>query len=78
MSKAKEKARARERRILEFMREEVALRGYAPTVREIGTALGIRSTSTVHKDIASLVTQRSIRKDPAKPRALVQIGRAHV
>ena len=71
MSKAKDKARAREQRILEFMRAEVKKRGYAPTVREIGSALGIKSTSTVHKDIESLVKQGFLRKDPAKPRALV-------
>ncbi len=71
MSKAKEKARAREQKILEFMRSEVKKRGYAPTVREIGSALGIKSTSTVHKDIESLASQGFIRKDPAKPRALV-------
>lgn len=71
MSKAKDKARAREQRILQFMQEEVRRKGYAPTVREIGTALGIKSTSTVHKDIASLVSQGFIKKDPAKPRALV-------
>ena len=71
MSKAKDKARAREQRILEFMQAEVKRKGYAPTVREIGTALAIKSTSTVHKDIASLVAQGYIRKDPAKPRALV-------
>ncbi|MBP3816496.1 MAG: transcriptional repressor LexA [Firmicutes bacterium] len=71
MSKAKDKARAREQRILEFMRAEVKRKGYAPTVREIGSALGIKSTSTVHKDIESLAKQGFIRKDPAKPRALV-------
>ena len=71
MSKAKDKAKAREQRILEFMQAEVRRKGYAPTVREIGSALGIKSTSTVHKDIASLVSQGFIKKDPAKPRALV-------
>jgi len=71
MSKAKDKARAREQRILEFMRSEVRSRGYAPTVREICSALGIKSTSTVHKDLESLANQGFIRKDPAKPRALV-------
>lgn len=53
------------------MRAEVRRRGYAPTVREIGGALGIKSTSTVHKDIESLAKQGFLRKDPAKPRALV-------
>ena len=71
MSKAKDKAKAREQKILEFMRAEVRRKGYAPTVREIGGALGIKSTSTVHKDIESLAKQGFLRKDPAKPRALV-------
>ncbi len=73
MSKAKEKARIREQKILEFMRTEVLERGYAPTVREICISLGIKSTSTVHKDIESLVRQGYIRKDPSKPRALVLV-----
>lgn len=71
MSKAKEKRMLREQRIMEYMREQVRLQGYAPTVREICAALGIRSTSTVHKDIESLAAQGLIRKDPSKPRALV-------
>ena len=71
MSKATDKARAREQRILEFMREEVKRRGYAPTVREICNALEIKSTSTVHKDIENLVLQGHLRKDPSKPRAYV-------
>ena len=53
MSKAKEKARAREQKILNFMKDEVKRKGYAPTVREIGFALGIKSTSTVHKDMVT-------------------------
>ena len=71
MSKAKEKAQKREKAILDFMRAEVRRKGYAPTVREIGGAVGIKSTSTVHKDIESLVQQGFIKKDPSKPRALV-------
>ncbi len=61
----------REQRILEFMKEEIRTKGYPPTVREICAALGIRSTSTAHKDIASLVKQGYLRKDPSKPRALM-------
>ena len=74
MSKAKDKARAREQRILEFMKKAFAERGYAPTVREICDAVSIKSTSTVHKDIESLVGQGFLRKDPSKPRAYVIIG----
>ena len=75
MSKATDKARAREQRILEFMRREVKERGYAPTVREICNALAIKSTSTVHKDIENLVVQGHLRKDPSKPRAYVLVDK---
>ncbi|MBQ9014729.1 MAG: transcriptional repressor LexA [Firmicutes bacterium] len=61
----------REQRVLDFMKHEIREKGYPPTVREICTALGIKSTSTVHKDIASLEKQGYLRKDPAKPRALM-------
>ena len=67
------KQQEREQKILTFMRKELKAKGYPPTVREIGTALGIKSTSTVHKDIASLVEQGYLRKDPAKPRALMLV-----
>lgn len=61
----------REQKVLDFMKHEIREKGYPPTVREICTALGIKSTSTVHKDIASLERQGYPRKDPAKPRALM-------
>ena len=61
----------REQKVLDFMKNEIREKGYPPTVREICTALGIKSTSTVHKDIASLEKQGYLRKDPAKPRALM-------
>lgn len=61
----------REARILEFMKSEIKLKGYPPTVREICAALEIKSTSTAHKDIANLVKLGFLKKDPAKPRALM-------
>ncbi len=61
----------RERRMLAYMKEEIRRKGYPPTVREICTALNIKSTSTAHKDIESLVKQGYIVKDPSKPRALM-------
>ena len=67
------KQQEREQKILAFMRKELKAKGYPPTVREIGTALGIKSTSTVHKDIASLVEQGYLKKDPAKPRAIMLV-----
>ena len=45
----------REQKILDYMKEEIRKKGYPPTVREICAALGIKSTSTAHKDIAKLV-----------------------
>ena len=63
----------REQKILNFMKSEIKTKGYPPTVREICTALGIKSTSTVHKDIASLVNQGYLKKDPSKPRALMVV-----
>ena len=63
----------REQKILSFMKNEIKTKGYPPTVREICTALGIKSTSTVHKDIASLVDQGFLKKDPSKPRALMVV-----
>lgn len=61
----------REQRILDYMKNEIREKGYPPTVREICAALNIKSTSTAHKDIDSLVKQGYIKKDPSKPRALM-------
>ena len=63
----------REQKILEYMKEEIRTKGYPPTVREICGALGIKSTSTAHKDIESLVKQGYLVKDPSKPRALMVV-----
>ena len=66
----------REQRILDYMKEEIRQKGYPPTVREICSALNIKSTSTAHKDIDSLVKQGYIKKDPSKPRALMVVDNA--
>lgn len=63
----------REQKILDFMKDEIRTKGYPPTVREICSALHIKSTSTAHKDIASLVKQGYLKKDPSKPRALMVV-----
>lgn len=63
----------REQKILDYMRNEIKVKGYPPTVREICSALNIKSTSTAHKDIDSLVKKGYIKKDPAKPRALMLV-----
>ena len=66
----------REQRILDYMKEEIRQKGYPPTVREICSALNIKSTSTAHKDIDSLVKQGYIKKDPSKPRARMVVDNA--
>ncbi len=63
----------REQKILNYMKNEIRIKGYPPTVREICAALGIKSTSTAHKDIESLVKQGYLVKDPSKPRALMVV-----
>lgn len=70
-----ENLKDRERKILAYMKEEISKKGYPPTVREICSALKIKSTSTVHKDIENLVKQGYIVKDPSKPRALMMLGK---
>ncbi|MDR3296599.1 MAG: transcriptional repressor LexA [Clostridiales Family XIII bacterium] len=67
----------REQQILDYMKNEIKRKGYPPTVREICTALGIKSTSTTHNDIAQLESKGYIKKDPAKPRALMLTDEAY-
>jgi len=61
---------ARQRRILDFIKETVQARGYPPTVREIGEAVGLNSSSSVHAQLANLERRGLLRRDPAKPRAM--------
>lgn len=60
----------RQQQILDFIRSELNLRGYPPSVREIGEAVGLSSSSTVHSHLAALEAKGFIRRDPTKPRAL--------
>lgn len=61
---------ARQQRILEFIAETVRDRGYPPTVREIGEAVGLTSSSSVHAQLANLEKMGLLHKDPTKPRAM--------
>ncbi len=61
---------ARQQRILEFIAETVRDRGYPPTVREIGEAVGLTSSSSVHAQLANLERMGLLHKDPTKPRAM--------
>lgn len=60
----------REQKILEYMKIQTKLKGYPPTVRELCQSLGIKSTSTAHKDIENLERKGYVRKDPSKRRAI--------
>ena len=60
----------RQRQILHLILETVERRGYPPTVREIGEAVGLSSPSTVHSHLSVLVDQGYLRRDPSKPRAI--------
>jgi repressor LexA len=61
---------ARQRRILEVIREAVQARGYPPSVREIGEAVGLTSTSSVAHQLKTLQTKGFLRRDRHRPRAV--------
>jgi repressor LexA len=61
---------ARQREILEYIDESMRSRGYPPSVREIGTAVGLTSPSTVHNHLTTLQRLGFLRRDPTKPRAI--------
>ena len=60
----------RQREILDFIVAQQHLRGYPPSVREIGEAVGLTSPSTVHTHLATLQRRGLLRRDPTKPRAI--------
>lgn len=57
-------------RILEFVRKYISERGYSPTVREIGKAVGLSSTATVHKHLTILSQEGRISWIPDAPRTI--------
>ena len=65
----------RQQQVLDYIKETVEVRGYPPSVREIGEAVGLSSPSTVHSHLNSLVEAGAIRKDPSKPRAIMVIDK---
>ncbi|MGZ4678304.1 MAG: transcriptional repressor LexA [Acidimicrobiia bacterium] len=60
----------RQRDVLEYVDAMVRRRGYPPSVREIGDAVGLSSSSTVHAHLAALQDKGYLRRDPSKPRAI--------
>ncbi len=69
-SEQRPKLSTRQQQVLDYIRATVDARGYPPSVREIGEALGLSSPSTVHSHLSGLVAAGLIRKDPSKPRAI--------
>lgn len=65
---------SRERDIIDFIRKNVNAKGYPPSVREIGQAVGLKSSSTVHGYLKRLEAKGYIRRDPTKPRAIEVTG----
>lgn len=64
----------RQQRILDYIQHAVRERGYPPTVREIGEAVGLTSSSSVHAQLENLNRRGLLRKDPSKPRAIEVAG----
>ncbi len=60
----------RQQEILDFIKDEVRMKGYPPSVREIAKAVGLASSSTVHGHLSRLEAKGFIRRDPTKPRAI--------
>ncbi|MFD1426130.1 repressor LexA [Kroppenstedtia sanguinis] len=61
---------SRQQAILDYIKQEVREKGYPPSVREIGEAVGLASSSTVHGHLNRLEKKGLIRRDPTKPRAI--------
>jgi repressor LexA len=67
----------RQQEIFDFVKRHVGEHGYPPTVRDIGKAIGLTSSSTVHAHLANLEKLGVLRRDPTKPRAIeVLVGKA--
>ncbi|MGH2708178.1 MAG: transcriptional repressor LexA [Actinomycetota bacterium] len=66
----------RQQEIFDFIKKYSAKYGYPPTVRDIGKAVGLASSSTVHAHLANLEKVGLLRRDPSKPRAIELLDRA--
>ena len=66
----------RQQEIFEFIKKYSARTGYPPTVRDIGKAVGLASSSTVHAHLSNLEKLGLLRRDPSKPRAIELLDKA--
>lgn len=69
-TQSKSRLSRRQQQILEFIRESVEARGFPPSIREIGEAVGLSSSSTVHSHLRSLENKGYLRRNPSKPRSI--------
>lgn len=67
-----------QKKILDYIESEIRTRGYAPSVREIGEAVGLKSTSTVHGHLTRLEKKGLLHRDAMKPRAMGLSGNENV
>jgi repressor LexA len=66
----------RQQEIFDFIKRYSAKYGYPPTVRDIGKAVGLASSSTVHAHLSNLERIGMLRRDPSKPRAIELLDKA--
>ena len=64
----------RQSEILQYIKDFLVEKGYPPSVREIGSAVGLKSSSTVHRYLSMLEENGAIRRDATKPRAIDIMG----
>jgi len=67
------KLSARQNMILDYIKEKIRHDGYPPSVREIGEAVGLKSSSTVHSHLLQLEEKGWLKRDPSKPRAIIPV-----
>lgn len=67
---SKNRLSRRQEQILFFIRESVESRGFPPSIREIGEAVGLSSSSTVHSHLRSLESKGYLKRNPSKPRSI--------
>ena len=72
-----QKLSKRQQMIYDFIRSEVEVKGYPPSVREIAKAVGLASSSTVHGHLERIENKGYIRRDPTKPRAIEIIDQSY-
>lgn len=63
----------RQQHIMNFIKKQIRESGYPPSVREIGQAVGLKSSSTVHAHLVNLEEMGLLKRDPAKPRTVIPV-----